>query len=276
MKNIVILIALYAIPLITFASDYTNTIGMEFIKVNAGCFLMGGDNDDESPKHKVCITRPFYLSKTEVTQAQWKSIMGENPSKHKNKNKPVETVSWNGVKKFIKEINKIEKTNEYRLPTEAEWEYSARAGSDTIYSFGDKKKDLIEYAWYGYDYKDKGKNWGTHVVAQKQPNRWGLYDMHGNVWEWVQDLYDENFYKKSPVNDPKGGVLKKNASTYNGSSFDRAISELNGKNDNIYNDRVLRGGGWRHPASRLTSATRLSLPPTNGGNEMGFRLLKEY
>jgi formylglycine-generating enzyme required for sulfatase activity len=177
----------------------TNSLGMEFVRIPAGRFQMGstsGDGD-EQPVHRVEITQPFYLGTTEVTQSQWESVMGNNPSRFKGANRPVEQVSWEEVQTFIEKLNAREPGVTYRLPTEAEWEYAARAGTTTAYSFGDSAGDLDEYAWYG------GNTGGqTHPVGQKPANGWGLYDVHGNVWEWVQDWYGE--YPSSPQGNPSG------------------------------------------------------------------------
>jgi len=129
---------------------------------------------DELPRHKVTITKPFYIGKYEVTQEQWVAVMGSNPSRFKGRRRPVENVSWNDVQKFIKKLNEKEKTTKYRLPTEAEWEYAARAGEPGSYCFGDLVADLPLYAWYYHN-----ANAQTHEVGQLKPNSWGLYDMHG-------------------------------------------------------------------------------------------------
>ena len=162
-----------------------NSIGMEFVLIPAGTFQMGSNDgdSDEKPVHTVRLSRPFYLGKYEVTQAQWEAVMGNNPSQFKgDSNRPVEQVSWDDVQEFIRRLNTKESGARYRLPTEAEWEYAARAGSTTAYSFGDGVGQLGQYAWY-----DGNAGNTTHPVGQLQPNAWGLYDMHGNVWEWVQD-----------------------------------------------------------------------------------------
>ncbi|GHV58266.1 hypothetical protein FACS189460_5780 [Deltaproteobacteria bacterium] len=172
----------------TRPQTYTNSLGTEFVLIPAGTFVMGSPPEDESaydwekPAHQVTISRPFYLSKYEVTQAQWEEVMGSNPSYFKGRDNPVENVSWEDVQEFIKRLNQMEGTNKYRLPTEEEWEYAARAGSQTRYHFGDSERNLGEYAWYSGNSNDE-----THPVGQKKPNAWGLYDMAGNVWEWVED-----------------------------------------------------------------------------------------
>jgi len=152
--------------------------------------------NNEGPKHKVIFTKGFYMAKTEVTQAQWKQVMGTNPSKfiEQGDNAPVETVSWNDCQAFIAKLNDIcvsQINGKFSLPTEAQWEYACRAGSKTIYYFGNKPEKLGDYAWF-----KNNSGMKTQPVAQKQPNAWGLYDMHGNVWEWCA-----NFYEKYPINN---------------------------------------------------------------------------
>jgi formylglycine-generating enzyme required for sulfatase activity len=226
---------------------YTNSIGMEFILIPAGSFTMGADknfeaaDDDETPQHRVSISKPFYLGKYEVTQAQWTAVMGSNPSNFKDRSNPVEHVSWDDVQVFIRRLNQQEGHNRYRLPTEAEWEYAARAGSTGAYSFGDDADSLGRYGWYGGNSGGK-----THPVGQKEPNAWGLYDMHGNVFEWVQDWYGTGYYSNSPVNDPGGP---------SSGSF-----------------RVIRGGGWNFIAQGCRSGLRFNYSPAYRHFIIGFRL----
>ena len=153
----------------------------------------------KNPLHTVRISRPFYLGKHEVTQAQWEAVMERNPSRFKgDATLPVENVSWPDVQEFIRRLNARERgTAVYRLPTEAQWEYAARAGSITSFSFGKSLRQLRRYAWY------KANAGGTtHPVGQLQPNAWGLYDMHGNVREWVQDWIGD--YASGTAVDPEG------------------------------------------------------------------------
>lgn len=229
------------------AKTHTNSIGMEFVLIPAGSFMMGADknfedaSDSETPKHKVTISKPFYLGKYEVTQAQWAAVMGGNPSQFKGRSNPVDSVSWDDVQVFIKRLNAKEGGNRYRLPAEAEWEYAARAGTESTYSFGDDADSLGQYAWYDGNSGEK-----THPVGQKQPNAWGLYDMHGNVWEWVQDWYGENYYRRSPGTDPKGP----STGSY----------------------RMARGGGWADSAGGCRSAFRNGYTPDSRISSYGFRL----
>jgi formylglycine-generating enzyme required for sulfatase activity len=226
------------------ASSLTNSLGMQFAMIPAGEFQMGSANgsDDERPVHTVRISKPFYLGLHEVTQGQWETVMGSNPSQFKgDTNRPVETVSWEEVQKFIDKLNSREGSTKYRLPTEAEWEYAARAGSTTAYSFGDDSSQLGKYAWFA----DNADN-TTHPVGKLQPNAWGLYDMHGNVWEWVQDWYGK--YTAEPVTDPQGPA--------SGSA------------------RVVRGGSWYFDAGICRSAYRSHNTPGGRIVYLGFRLLR--
>jgi formylglycine-generating enzyme required for sulfatase activity len=232
---------------------FTNSIGVEFVLIPAGSFTWGAEIQESKnafdetirgkiPARKVSISKPFYLGKYEVTQEQWYAVMGNNPAEFKGWKNPVEKVSWNDVQMFIQRLNAKEGTNKYRLPTEAEWEYAARAGTKSMYSFGDDLGQAGQYAWY----KDNS-GVRTHPVGQKQPNPWGLYDMHGNVWEWVQDWYGN--YPRSAVTDPVGP-----------SGGDR---------------RVLRGGSWGYAGHYLRSARRGSdVPDGRRYGSYGFRLTR--
>jgi len=222
--------------------------GMEFVFVKGGCFEMGDTFGDgysyEKPVHDVCVS-DFYMGKYEVTQGQWEVIMGDNPSYFKNcgDNCPVENVSWNDVQEFIERLNS--KTGKkYRLPTEAEWEYAARSGGKREkYAGTNSDADLGSYAWYIMNSGSK-----THPVGQKQPNGLGLYDMSGNVWEWVSDRYDQNYYKNSPRNNPKGP----SSGSY----------------------RVLRGGSWSGVPNAIRASYRFDINPSTRNYNYGFRLLR--
>ena len=166
-----------------------------------------------------------------MTQEQWQAVMGTNPSRFPGDPKrPVESVSWNDAQEFLRQLSEKE-GKLYRLPTEAEWEYAARAGSKATYCFGDDAKLLREYAWYG---ENSGNR--THPVGQLKPNAWGLYDMHGNVWEWVQDWYTADYYQQS------------------------AFIDLQGPEERGY--RVLRGGSWVDEAGNVRVAYRRRYGPS--------------
>ena len=240
-------------------SPFTNSINMEFILIPAGEFMMGtprhqldaiaGDNEDyrlwienETPQHRVVISEPFYMGKYPVTQAEWQAIMGDNPSRFKGDTRPVENVSWDDVQAFIRKLNEHEGVRHYRLPTEAQWEYACRARSTTLWHFGDNKAQLVEYAWYDENSDDE-----THPVGQKKPNAWGLYDMHGNVFEWCQDWFDKVYYRKSPDTHPHA--------------------------PDAGADRALRGGSWAHPEQIARAAHRHAVDPRGRAVNFGFRCL---
>ena len=232
----------------SFAAEktHTNSIGMKFTLIPVGTFqreIPESKNafDEVIPAKKVTVTisKPFYLGIYEVTQEHWHAVMGNNPANFKGRHNPVEQVSWDDVQSFISQLNANEGHNRYRLPTEAEWEYAARAGTTTEYSFGNSESALGQYAWWDGNSGNK-----THPVGQKKPNPWGLYDMHGNVWEWVQDWYGD--YPSSSVTDPKGpssGSL-----------------------------RVNRGGSWIDYAGFCRSAKRYNISADFRFIDIGFRL----
>ncbi|MDR4507601.1 MAG: formylglycine-generating enzyme family protein [Candidatus Brocadiaceae bacterium] len=219
------------------------SLGLEFVFIKGGCFRMGDEGIDAKPAHEVCLD-DFYIGKYEVTQGQWVSIMGNNPSHFKNGDLyPVEQVSWHGVQKFIRKLNQKTSQN-YRLPTEAEWEYAARSGGKSEKWAGtNEQEQLADYVWYG---NNSGEQ--THPVGRKMPNGLGIYDMTGNVWEWCSDYYGYDYYKESPRNNPKGP--------------DRG------------NSRVLRGSSWSDALRILHVSKRRYYPPTFECNYLGFRLAK--
>ena len=193
----------------------TNSIGMKQNLIPPGEFQMGSPESDRSTatgrsinrrlgenswsenQHLVRITKPFYLGVYEVTQKQYEQVMGKNPSDRKVANKPVEKVSWNDAVAFCRKLSAQEGV-EYRLPTEAEWEYACRAGTTTAYCCGDDARELPQYAWYNKNSKNT-----THPIGEKLPNPWDLYDMHGNVWEWCQDWLAA-YGNEKVVSDPTG------------------------------------------------------------------------
>jgi formylglycine-generating enzyme required for sulfatase activity len=171
-----------------FPRTRTNQAGIEFVLIPAGSFMMGSTNGEanEKPVHQVTINYSFYMGKYEVTQAQWQSLMGNNLSNFRDcgGNCPIEHVSWEDAQNFINKLNESNDGFRYRLPTEAEWEYACRAGTT-----GDYAGNPSEMAWY---WENSGIK--THAVGGNQPNAWGLFDMHGNVWEWCQDWYHGTYY----------------------------------------------------------------------------------
>jgi formylglycine-generating enzyme required for sulfatase activity len=219
---------------------------MEMVSVKGGCYKMGNVGDEstqnEKPVHEVCV-KDFLIGTYLVTQAQWISVMGKNPSGHRDcgENCPVENVSWNDVQEFIRKLN--ERTKKlYRLPTEAEWEYAARSGGKNEKWAGtNDEKELGDYAWYLNNAK-----YVSHPVGKKKPNGIGLYDMTGNVWEWVSDWYAEDYYAKSPKDDPQGPASGRT--------------------------HVLRGGYWGDVGAFSRVTRRISLTADAKAPGYGFRV----
>ena len=190
-KVSLLVVALFS-PVSLYANDnniVTNSVDMKFVPIPRGTFTMGSPFDepgraDDEKLHRVRLTKRFFMQTTEVTQRHWYAVMGNNPSIFDDCgwDCPVENVSWFDVLEFIARLNQLEKTNKYRLPTEAEWEYAARAGSRGWFCFGSEGNMFKDYAWYKENSEGR-----PHPVAQKKPNAWGLYDVHGNVWEWCRD-----------------------------------------------------------------------------------------
>ena len=244
----------------------SGSVELDFVWINPGTFKMGASDSDkacgsdpntpehcaeERPQHEVKISKGFWLGKYEVTQGQWQAVMGTTPwSGNKqyvqsNSSHPAVYISYNDVQAFIQKLNDAGSAV-YRLPTEAEWEYACRAGTTTRWSFGDDESQLTNYAWYKDNAWDASKQYAQRV-GQKRPNPWGLYDMHGNVWEWLQDWWDGNYYNSSPRVDPRG--------------------------PSSGTEHVIRGGTFFHEARSLRSANRFKV--NVAGHFNGFRLLKE-
>jgi eukaryotic-like serine/threonine-protein kinase len=221
-------------------------VSMELVRIPAGKFLMGSPENEkdrhaeEGPRHEVTISKPLFLGIHEVTQEQYEAVLGQNPSRFKWAANPVENVSWNNAVEFCKRAS--EKTGKrFRLPTEAEWEYACRAGTKTRFNFGDDDEGLNDHGWHSGNSESK-----THPVGQKKPNAWGLYDMHGNVWEWCADWYDEKYYGRSPKADPTGPAGGKS--------------------------RALRGGSWLVLPGACRVADRRGSDPDTTGDYFGFRV----
>ncbi len=223
---------------------------IEFVWIPPGSFMMGSPSGEKGQRrnekqHRITISKGFWLGKYEVTKSQWKSVMGTELWKGRkhildDSDSPAVYVSWNDAQSFIRKLG-----GGYRLPTEAEWEYACRAGTTTAYSFGESESDLDEYAWY-YDNADsKGEDY-AHVVGQKKPNTWGLYDIHGNVFEWCSGWFDE--YPSDSAKDPEGpstGAYK-----------------------------LLRGGSWTNFGYDCRSAYRFNRPVDFRDAYNGFRVVR--
>jgi formylglycine-generating enzyme required for sulfatase activity len=262
-------------------SEWTNSIGMKLKLIPAGEFLMGSPesdpqaSNDEKPQHRVRISQPFYLGTHPVTRGQfhrfveatcyqteaekdgkggygWNAAAGKwvqdpkftwrSPGFDQTDDHPVVNVSWNDATAFSDWLSQQE-GEQYRLPTEAEWEYACRAGTTKRFSFGDNENALGQYAWYSAN-----SNRQTHPVGEKKPNGFGLYDMHGNVWEWCADRYDADYYKQSPAVDPRGPGAAAH--------------------------RVVRGGGWDDAPLHARSACRYRDTPEFRLINLGFRLAR--
>jgi len=235
--------------------EITNSIGMKLVLIPKGTFMMGspetekGRQENET-QHEVTISKDYYLGVHEVTQAQYETVMGKNPSHfqgaivgNENADLPVENVSWDDAVEFCKKLSDLPEEKKagrvYRLPTEAQWENACRAGSKTAYLFDDEEGLLPEYGWFNRNSSNR-----THTVGLLEPNAWGLYDMHGNVWEWCSDWYVE--YPQGAVRNPTG--------------------------PKVGSDRVCRGGSWNGVASYCRSALRYWYVPSFRNNYLGFRL----
>jgi len=231
---------------------------MDFVWIEPGTFVMGSPaveperNGDEGPQHQVTISRGFYLGKQEVTQGQWAAVMETRPwagKRHieESARNAASFLKWVDVQEFIRRLNQAAGEEIFRLPREAEWEYACRAGTTTRWSFGDDGSKVSEYAWYRENAWEQGEKF-PHVTGLKLPNPWGLYDMHGNVWEWCQDWYGK--YSQASQTDPIGpesGSL-----------------------------RVARGGHFTSHARFVRSAARLSHKEKVPSHAIGVRLLREH
>lgn len=235
-------------PLV-LGSDFVEDLGdgsrLAMVYIPGGNFRMGSPasekeiGTDEGPQHFVTVG-PFWSGKYEVTQAQWQAVMGDNPSKFLGDDRPVERISWNNAEEFCRRLSS-QTGRDYRLPTEAQWEYACRAGSGTRYFFGSSAGPLGDYAWF-----DKLSGGASHTVGQKSPNPWGLYDMYGNVWEWCEDTYH---------------------ASYAGAPADGSAWTVGG------DGRVLRGGSWLSYAKRCRSAFRDKGTPAGRYNYIGLRVV---
>ena len=222
-----------------------NWQSIETVPIPGGSFLMGSEDfDDTRPIHRVTLS-PFEMGKYPITQAQYRAVMGDNPSNFKGDTLPVEQVSWDDAVSFCKKLSK-QTGRIYRLPTEAEWEYACLAGSTGKYCFGDDKALLEKYACY---YKNSGSK--THPVGEKLPNAWGLHEMHGNVWEWCSDWYDKNYYAE----------------------FSKQGDAINPQGPAKGEYRVLRGGSWLDVQMFARAVYRSYFHPALRLINIGFRVV---
>lgn len=221
-------------------------VSFKMIRIEHGTFMMGATpemdcpNDEEKPVHEVTISKDYYMGETQVTQALWQTVMGDNPSCFNGNNNPVERVSWYDCQEFIEKLNALT-GKQFRLPTEAEWEFAARGGNKSRHTRYSGSDDLDSVAWY---VGNSGSQ--THPVTKKSPNELGLYDMSGNVWEWCNDWYGDDYYSNSPSVDPQG--------------------------PSAGSGRVLRGGCWGNFPRNCRSSVRSWNDPEFRLNCYGFRL----
>jgi len=214
------------------------------VLIPGGRFIMGEENQIDAAPHEVVLS-PFYMDKNLVTQEQYEKVMGENPSRWKGGTNPVEQMRWSDAARYCNARSRSEglepcynlntwqcnfEANGYRLPTEAEWEYACRAGTQTAYSFGNDPSKLKDYAWF-----DENAGGKPHPVGQKPANPWGLYDMHGNVWQWCNDFYKVDYYQESPKEDPRGPTTG--------------------------DTKVVRGGAWKFSAECCRCGYRYNEDP---------------
>jgi formylglycine-generating enzyme required for sulfatase activity len=222
------------------AIDLGDGLKMDFVLIPAGSFAMGSTKG-EVPPTKVAITKAFYISKYEVMQEQWEALMGENPSSHKDAKNPVETVSWGDCQNFLSKLQEKAKGMDVRLPTSAEWEYACRAGSKTEFCYGNEEIQVSQYGWWMGNSDNV-----AHPVGAKKANAWGLYDMHGNVWEWCFDWDGEPdgfAAKNDPAGPPEGTA------------------------------RTRRGGSFENEAGACRSCSRIGLGPDDRASDVGLRVV---
>ncbi len=255
-----------------FIEELGSGVNLEMVYIPAGELMMNprpiAGSHHENPPYKVVFKKGFFIGKYPITQAQRQAIMSDNchPSEFKGADRPVERISWHHAQEFCYCLSRIVK-KDYRLPSEAEWEYACRAGTKTKCYFGDDDSKLRDYAWYGTDYDWNYEDWmlqreflptETSPVGLKKPNPWGLYDMYGNVWEWCED--DENDYERN----------KDYEEILDGSA--RVNVEINIAN---YGNmaKVTRGGSFRSEAKDCCSSSRFGEISINDNNNIGFRVV---
>ncbi len=237
-------------------------LASEWVHIEPGSFVMGspeseaGREPDEDPQHEVTISTGFQLGKYTITRGQWEDVVGTTPWNEQSRVRssptlPATFVSWNDTQEFLSKLNIADGDWNYRLPTEAEWEYACRAGTTPMWSFGEERHVLTDYAWYvdsdsAEDFQTPGE------VGTKLPNPWGLHDMHGNVWEWCQDVYGDDYYADSPAGDPQGPP----------GDFDSS--------------RVVRGGYFRYFTRHSRSASRNTRKPDDRQRALGVRVVRTW
>jgi sulfatase modifying factor 1 len=263
-RPLLLILLIAGFPAICVGETFTSPFGIEFTRIPAGEFIMGTQDfaelekavgperlhnlRKEGPAHRVVISKDFFMATTETTQAVWYAIMDHQPGKEVRweredwKRLPVSRVSWEDVQEFLKIVNERDPKYRYRLPTEAEWEYAARAGSTGLRPF--PLASLGEHVWY-LDSSDDD----VQPVATRKPNAWGLYDVIGNLWEWVEDSYDRDYYEASPTVDPPGP----------------ALSEF----------KVMRGGSYHCELERARVGIRVMQKQDRHMSVLGFRLAAE-
>ena len=261
----------------TVVLDLGNGIKLELVLIPAGTFTMGGPENEkdssvtiaspenekdrlvEEKQHEVTITQPFYMGKFHVTQEQYETVTGTNPSYFKGKPKnPVEQISWLDAVAFCEKLEKQSGAQKLHLflPTEAQWEYACRGGTQTRFYFGDDENQLEQYAWYKKNAGPDSAGYGTHPVGEKnKPNKFGLHDMHGNVFDWCQDWYGSKYYSVSPKYDPAGPVTGEIVKSINSAAH------------------VMRGGSWSHLPEYCRSAHRDYDAPGDRYSDLGFRMV---
>ena len=223
--------------------------GMRLKLVPAGELLMGEPwFEDSRPAHRVRISRPFYIGIFPVMQKEWSKVMLTNPSKHKGSELPVENITWEECGELIKRLNEAARPAVFRIPSEAEWEHACRAGSRTIFSFGDDERDLALHGWFSANSKGQ-----THPVGQKKPNAWGIYDMHGNVCEWCADWFDREYYRHF--------------------CGDETVADPAGPETGF--ERVLRGGSWDSDATGCYCGVRSFALPETKKPYIGLRIARD-
>ena len=258
--------------------DLGKGVMMKLVRIPAGKFLMGSKfspeeialmyrrseeghaNANEHPRHEVTISKPFYMGVCEITQAQWRTVTGAEPCDGRCSSAKLGTdnaaccISWDDANRFCEILSK-KIGKKVALPSEAQWEYACRAGSKTIYCFGDDISKLVDYAWY-CDNAEMVRKGYAQTVGQKKPNAWGLYDMHGNVWEWCRDWYDEKYYARAKRIDPENTTearlrVLRGGSFLDNSEYCRAANRIGWTTNFVNRSGRVRSSGGYHSGFRV-------------------------